>query len=199
MHSSRKNIIHSNPTFLFDHYWSPSSLPPWQTLHRRWGCLLLHCHPPSLNLPHHPPPSLPPTHPSPPLSLPAPLDKASYHSALGRPASSPYIPLSQQPAIPKIPLNPKSPSSINGKPLLNLSPTDFKLTAAYHSLNLIAKFSTSRPHFEHHINTSWSLGLPAVVGLLDPKHICIHLQTKADFTTAWSRESRSFDNRRYLL
>ncbi|GAV67192.1 DUF4283 domain-containing protein, partial [Cephalotus follicularis] len=77
-----------------------------------------------------------------------------------------------------------------------------KLASAFHSLSLIAKFSLSIPPidiFEHHVNSSWGLTHPATVGLIDPKHILIHLQSKDDFAKAWSRESRIFDNRIFLL
>ncbi|GAV89823.1 DUF4283 domain-containing protein, partial [Cephalotus follicularis] len=40
---------------------------------------------------------------------------------------------------------------------------------------------------------------PATVGLIDPKHILIHLQSEEDFSKAWSRESKIFDYRRFLL
>ncbi|GAV58508.1 DUF4283 domain-containing protein [Cephalotus follicularis] len=151
----------------------------------------------------------PPADPTPPPSslpsssaTPAPHQKISYKSALGRPASEPLIPLSQLPEVPKIPINPKSPSSFNGKPLVNLSPQDVKLASEFHAFSLIAKFSLQRPPvdlFEHHVNSSWGLQQPATVGLLDPKHILIHLHSADDFSKAWSRESRVFDNRRFLL
>ncbi|GAV58257.1 DUF4283 domain-containing protein, partial [Cephalotus follicularis] len=104
--------------------------------------------------------------------------------------------------IPKIPINPKSPFSLNGHPLVNLSPLDVKLALELDSLSLIAKFSLSRPPvdlFEHHVNSSWGLNQPATVGLHDPKHILIHLHSADDFAKAWSRESRIFDNQRFLL
>ncbi|GAV79253.1 DUF4283 domain-containing protein [Cephalotus follicularis] len=87
-------------------------------------------------------------------------------------------------------------------PLVNLSPHDVKLASDFHAYSLIAKFSLLRPPvdlFEHHINSSWGLILPATVGLLDPKHILIHLHSAEDFAKAWSRESKIFYNRRYLL
>ncbi|GAV68596.1 DUF4283 domain-containing protein [Cephalotus follicularis] len=87
-------------------------------------------------------------------------------------------------------------------PLVNLSPHDVKLASDFHAYSLIAKFSLLRPPvdlFEHHINSSWGLIQPATVGLLDPKHILIHLHSAEDFAKAWSRESKFFDNLRYLL
>ncbi|GAV86595.1 DUF4283 domain-containing protein [Cephalotus follicularis] len=149
-------------------------------------------------------PAPPPPAPSIPSSssTPAPLPKPSYKSALGRPASSPLIPLSQLPDIPKIPINPKSPSSLHGKPLVNLSPHDVKLASEFHTFSLIAKFNLQRPPidlFEHHVNSSWGLNLTATVGLLDPKHILIQVHSAEYFAKAWSRESRIFENRRFLL
>ncbi|GAV67197.1 DUF4283 domain-containing protein [Cephalotus follicularis] len=77
-----------------------------------------------------------------------------------------------------------------------------KLASDFHALSLIAKFSLSRRPidlFEHHVNSSWGLNQLATIGLLDPKHILIHLHSPNDFSIAWSRESRIFDNRRFLL
>ncbi|GAV88914.1 DUF4283 domain-containing protein [Cephalotus follicularis] len=121
---------------------------------------------------------------------------------MGRPASSPLIPLSQLPDIPKIPINPKSPSSLHGKPLVNLSPQDVKLASLFHAFSLIANFRLQRPPvdlFEHHVNSSWGLNHPATEGLLDPKHILIQLHSAEDSAKAWSKESRIFENRRFLL
>ncbi|GAV73203.1 DUF4283 domain-containing protein, partial [Cephalotus follicularis] len=101
-----------------------------------------------------------------------------------------------------IPITSKSPSSLNDKPLVNLSPLDVKLASDYLAYSLIAKFSLLRPLvdlFEHHVNSSWGLKQPATIGLLDPKHILIHLHSAEDFAKAWSRESKIFDNRRFLL
>ncbi|GAV62717.1 DUF4283 domain-containing protein, partial [Cephalotus follicularis] len=84
----------------------------------------------------------------------------------------------------------------------NLSPQDVKLASEFHAFRLIAKFSLQRPPvdlFEHHVNSSWGLQKPATIGLLDPKHILIHLHSANDFSKAWSRESRVFDNRSFLL
>ncbi|GAV81938.1 hypothetical protein CFOL_v3_25391, partial [Cephalotus follicularis] len=95
--------------------------------------------------------------------------------------------------VPKIPINPKSPSSLNGQPLVNLSPMDVKVALEFHAFNLIAKFSLLRPPiylFKHHVNLLWGLNQPATVGLLDPKHILIHLHSPNDFSKSWSRESR---------
>ncbi|GAV92536.1 DUF4283 domain-containing protein [Cephalotus follicularis] len=79
---------------------------------------------------------------------------------------------------------------------------DVKLASEFHTLSLIAKFSLLRPPvdlFEHHVNSTWGLQQPATVGLIDPKHFLIHLQSEEDFARAWSRESKIFDNRRFLL
>ncbi|GAV67194.1 DUF4283 domain-containing protein [Cephalotus follicularis] len=87
-------------------------------------------------------------------------------------------------------------------PLVNLSPLDVKLVSEFHAFSLITKFSLLRPPvdlFESHINSSWGLLQPAIVGLLDPKHILIHLHSAEDFSKAWSRESKIFDNRRFRL
>ncbi|GAV77085.1 DUF4283 domain-containing protein [Cephalotus follicularis] len=79
---------------------------------------------------------------------------------------------------------------------------EVKLASELHSLSLIAKFSLLRPPvdvFEHHVNSTWGLQQPATVGLIDPKHFLIHLQSEDDFAIAWSRETKIFDNRRFLL
>ncbi|GAV89004.1 DUF4283 domain-containing protein [Cephalotus follicularis] len=79
---------------------------------------------------------------------------------------------------------------------------DVKLASEFHSYSLVAKFSLLRPPvdlFEHHVNSSWGLSQSATVGLIDPKHILIHLQSNEDFAKAWSRESKIFDNRRFLF
>ncbi|GAV81198.1 DUF4283 domain-containing protein [Cephalotus follicularis] len=147
-------------------------------------------------------PPQPPSNAPSSSTAPTPQPKLSYKSALGRPTSAPLIPLSQLPDVPKISINPKSPSSFNGKPLVNLSPTEVKLASEFHSLSLIAKFSLLRPPvdlFEHHVNSTWGLQQPATVGLIDPKHFLIHLQSEDDFARAWSRETKIFDNRRFLL
>ncbi|GAV89819.1 DUF4283 domain-containing protein [Cephalotus follicularis] len=79
---------------------------------------------------------------------------------------------------------------------------EVKLALEFHTLCLIAKFSLLRPPvnlFEHHVNSTWGLNQPATIGLIDPKHILSHLQSEEDFAKAWSRESKIFDNRRFLL
>ncbi|GAV67592.1 DUF4283 domain-containing protein [Cephalotus follicularis] len=147
-------------------------------------------------------PSQPPSNVPSYSTAPIPQPKLSYKSTLGCPASAPLIPLSQLPDVPKISINPKSPSSFNGKPLVNLSPPEVKLASEFHSLKLIAKFSLLRPPddlFEHHVNSTWGLQQSATVSLIDPKHFLIHLQSEDDFARAWSRETKIFDNRRFLL
>ncbi|GAV75627.1 DUF4283 domain-containing protein, partial [Cephalotus follicularis] len=104
--------------------------------------------------------------------------------------------------VPKIPINPKSPCSLHGNPLMNLSPLDVKRASEFHSFSLVAKLGLLRHPvdlFEHHVNSLWGLSQPVTVGLIDPEHILIHLQSKEDFSKAWSRESKIFDNCRFLL
>lgn len=48
-------------------------------------------------------------------------------------------------------------------------------------------------------NTSWGLSQPAVVGLLDPRHVMIHLSSHEDMVKAWTRESHIIDSSLFRL
>lgn len=69
-------------------------------------------------------------------------------------------------------------------------------------LTLVAKLSTGRPPVETilaHINSSWGFSSPATVGLLDPRHVMIHLANESDYVIAWARESNKIDNSLFRL
>ncbi|GAV78790.1 DUF4283 domain-containing protein [Cephalotus follicularis] len=53
--------------------------------------------------------------------------------------------------------------------------------------------------FDNHVNSSWGLFKPATVGLLDHRTFTIQLQSMDDLTIAWSRVSRTFNGRSFLL
>lgn len=116
--------------------------------------------------------------------------------------SSPYIPVSQLPDIPPILYTPKFKLKSGTHPRVAISSHEFLQAAQYHTLTLVATFDKGRPSvnmFEYFVNTKWGLRNSAVVGLLDSKSLSIHLQSREDFQSAWSRDGRSFDKYRYIL
>ncbi|GAV89569.1 DUF4283 domain-containing protein, partial [Cephalotus follicularis] len=89
-----------------------------------------------------------------------------------------------------------------GLPFISITPSDYQAASAFTTLTLLAKFSSCVPSvnsFDHHINSTWGLSKPATVGLLDHRHITIQLQSLDDLSPAWSRESRAFNNKSFLL
>ncbi|GAV60543.1 DUF4283 domain-containing protein [Cephalotus follicularis] len=84
----------------------------------------------------------------------------------------------------------------------SLLPFISQAAPAFTALTLLAKFASCVPSvnsFDHHINSTWGLSKPATVGLLDHRHITIQLQSLDDLSLAWSRESRAFNNKSFLL
>lgn len=50
-----------------------------------------------------------------------------------------------------------------------------------------------------HVHSAWGLTAPATIGLLDPRHVMIHLANQADFVTAWLRGSKKIENSLFRL
>ncbi|GAV70220.1 DUF4283 domain-containing protein, partial [Cephalotus follicularis] len=90
----------------------------------------------------------------------------------------------------------------DGLPFISITPLDYQAASAFTTLTLLAKFASCVPSvnsFDHHINSTWGLSKPTTVGLLDHRHITIQLQSPNDLSLAWSRESRAFNNKSFLL
>ncbi|GAV92213.1 DUF4283 domain-containing protein, partial [Cephalotus follicularis] len=105
------------------------------------------------------------------------------------------------PPIPPITLSPIHSSSLDGLPLISVSPADYQAAAAFHNLTLLARFASSAPSinsFDAHVN-SWGLSKPATVGFVDHRTFSIQLQDQVDLSIAWSRASRTFNGQTFLL
>ncbi|GAV77619.1 DUF4283 domain-containing protein, partial [Cephalotus follicularis] len=90
----------------------------------------------------------------------------------------------------------------DGLPFISITPSDYQAVSAFTTLTLLEKFASCVPSvnsFDHHIKSTWGLSKPTTVGLLDHRHITIQLQYLDDLSLAWSRESRAFDNKSFLL
>lgn len=104
--------------------------------------------------------------------------------------------------LPEIAIANRPPSSVNGEPAFLISPVELSKANASFATTLVAKFSGGRPplaNIRRQVNTTWGLDKPATVGLLDARHVMIHLQSSSDLVKAWTRGNHLIDNPLFRL
>lgn len=92
-----------------------------------------------------------------------------------------------KPVLPSIDIPSRQPTKKNGCPAVILTSLELSRAEDQFKHTLVAKFSSGRPSINvirHHVNTKWGLAQYAAVGLLDPRHVLIHLASHLDVVKA---------------
>lgn len=101
-----------------------------------------------------------------------------------------------------VPLTNRPLSYVDNIPALLFTPLEVEQLNKQRENTLIMKFSAGRPSLQDirsHIAAEWQLASPPAVGLLDPRHVTIHMGSFADTTRALSRNSNRIQNSLFRL
>lgn len=108
----------------------------------------------------------------------------------------------RSPKLAPVPLGSRPATQVNNIPAILLTQTEEEQLCKQRKNTLIMKFSAGRPTpyaIRSHIHSEWKLDAAPAVGVIDHRHVSIHMASAADTKRALARPSNKINTNLYRL